>query len=242
MSTWTKAFLILLRLAIGWHFFIEGVEKIQSVNTGPTETNRPWSSAGYLQEASGPLGNYFRRQIGDPDLETCQQVGGGTRAEPLPHHDRQEVDGVGLGKWFHPAITIHRQGGLTPGAHVIQPGDMLHTDFGLVYLGFSTDTQHNAYVLKPGETDARDAGARLLHSDLPASVPPRAYSPSQTRSSRDPFAASAAVDACSRARALCRVSVNAPLAPDPARQHGSPLPFPIPCFEAERIAGLSLYA
>ncbi len=37
---------------------------------------------------------------------------------------------------------------------VIQPGDMLHTDFGIVYLGFSTDTQHNAYVLKPGETDA----------------------------------------------------------------------------------------
>ena len=31
---------------------------------------------------------------------------------------------------------------------------MLHTDFGLVYLGFSTDTQHNAYVLLPGETDA----------------------------------------------------------------------------------------
>ena len=37
---------------------------------------------------------------------------------------------------------------------VIQRGDMLHTDFGIVYLGFSTDTQHNAYVLLPGETDA----------------------------------------------------------------------------------------
>ena len=36
----------------------------------------------------------------------------------------------------------------------IQPGDLLHTDFGLVYLGFSTDTQHLAYVLKPGETSA----------------------------------------------------------------------------------------
>jgi hypothetical protein len=31
---------------------------------------------------------------------------------------------------------------------------MLHTDFGIVYMGFSTDTQHNAYVLKPGETAA----------------------------------------------------------------------------------------
>ena len=42
----------------------------------------------------------------------------------------------------------------SPASSVIQRGDMLHTDFGLVYLGFSTDTQHNAYVLKPGETDA----------------------------------------------------------------------------------------
>ena len=40
----------------------------------------------------------------------------------------------------------------TAPTRVIQPGDMLHTDFGIVYLGFSTDTQHNAYVLKPGET------------------------------------------------------------------------------------------
>jgi hypothetical protein len=65
---------------------------------------------------------------------------------------------MGLGGWFHPSITIQRKGGLpaglAPDARVIQRGDMLHTDFGLVYLGFSTDTQHNAYVLLPGETDA----------------------------------------------------------------------------------------
>jgi hypothetical protein len=36
-----------------------------------------------------------------------------------------------------------------PSERVIQRGDMLHTDFGIVYLGFSTDTQHNAYVLLP---------------------------------------------------------------------------------------------
>ena len=46
-----------------------------------------------------------------------------------------------------------------PAPQVIQPGDLLHTDFGLVYLGFSTDTQHHAYVLKPGETTA-PAGLR----------------------------------------------------------------------------------
>jgi len=67
---------------------------------------------------------------------------------------RQRVVEMGLGKWFHPSVTIHRQGGVKPGENVIQRGDMLHTDFGLVYLGLSTDTQHNAYVLKAGETDA----------------------------------------------------------------------------------------
>jgi Xaa-Pro aminopeptidase len=37
---------------------------------------------------------------------------------------------------------------------VIQPGDLLHVDFGLDYMGPSTDWQKHAYVLKPGEKDA----------------------------------------------------------------------------------------
>ncbi|HEV8348100.1 MAG TPA: M24 family metallopeptidase [Vicinamibacterales bacterium] len=71
---------------------------------------------------------------------------------------RQRVADLGFGGWFHPTITIYRKGGVaTPaprGGDVIQRGDMLHCDFVLVYLGFSTDTQHNAYVLHPGETNA----------------------------------------------------------------------------------------
>jgi Xaa-Pro aminopeptidase len=79
---------------------------------------------------------------------------GKTTNEDVVWWMRQRVVEMGLGKWFQPSVTIHRQGGVKPGANVIQPGDMLHCDFGIVYLGFSTDTQHNAYVLKPGETDA----------------------------------------------------------------------------------------
>ena len=71
---------------------------------------------------------------------------------------RQRVAELGLGQWFHPSINIQRRGGLPaepdPQGTVIQRGDMLHTDFGIVMLGYSTDTQHNAYVLRPGETDA----------------------------------------------------------------------------------------
>ncbi len=85
---------------------------------------------------------------------------GKTTNEDVAWWMRQRVADMGLGNWFHPSVTIHRKGGIPPGTaadqRVIQRGDMLHTDFGLVYLGFSTDTQHNAYVLQSG----RDRRAR----------------------------------------------------------------------------------
>ena len=85
-------------------------------------------------------------------------VPGVTTSEDVAWWMRQRVAELGLGGWFHPSITIWRRGGvpsdIPPDRRVIQRGDMLHTDFGLVYLGFSTDTQHNAYILRPGETDA----------------------------------------------------------------------------------------
>ena len=84
-------------------------------------------------------------------------VPGVTTNEDVRWWMRQRVAELGLGQWFHPSVNVQRRGG-TPdaGPHgiVIERGDMLHTDFGIIGLGFSTDTQHNAYVLLPGETDA----------------------------------------------------------------------------------------
>jgi Xaa-Pro dipeptidase len=37
---------------------------------------------------------------------------------------------------------------------VIERGDVVHLDFGLTYMGFDTDWQKMAYVLREGETDA----------------------------------------------------------------------------------------
>src|SRR3954469_25676787 len=61
--------LVLLRLAIGWHFAFEGWHKVHELWVGPAEVNnnRPWSSAGYFREAHGPLGEVFRQAVGDPD-------------------------------------------------------------------------------------------------------------------------------------------------------------------------------
>ncbi len=75
---------------------------------------------------------------------------------------RQRVAELGLGQWFHPSVSVQRRGGVpdaTPHGTVIERGDLLHTDFGIIGLGFSTDTQHHAYVLLPGETEA-PAGLR----------------------------------------------------------------------------------
>ncbi|MDQ3171115.1 MAG: M24 family metallopeptidase, partial [Acidobacteriota bacterium] len=84
---------------------------------------------------------------------------GKTTTEDVVWWMRQRVADQGLGGWFHPSVSIQRKGGVKDDDSVIRAGDLLHTDFGLVYLGLSTDTQHHAYVLAPGESDA-PAGIR----------------------------------------------------------------------------------
>lgn len=71
---------------------------------------------------------------------------------------------AGVRTWFQPDLRVQRAGGagatsrgflaVAPEALVIQPGDLVHVDFGISYMGFDTDWQKMAYVLKPGETEA----------------------------------------------------------------------------------------
>jgi Xaa-Pro aminopeptidase len=86
---------------------------------------------------------------------------GKTTAEQVQWWYRDRLMQLGLDPWFHPSVAIQRQGakGMIEGDAVIQPGDLLWTDFGITYLRLNTDTQHLAYVLKPGETEA-PAGLR----------------------------------------------------------------------------------
>ncbi|MBL8799300.1 MAG: DoxX family protein [Planctomycetia bacterium] len=81
MNRLTCVFLILLRLAIGWHFLFEGLEKIHSDN---------WTSAGYLREASGPLAEHFRDLAGDPVLDrmTPLPLAAGEDPAQVPPHRR----------------------------------------------------------------------------------------------------------------------------------------------------------
>jgi Xaa-Pro aminopeptidase len=69
---------------------------------------------------------------------------------------RERIAELKLATWFQPGFNITRAGteATLDGDTVIMPGDLLWVDFGIKYLGLNTDTQHMAYVLKPGETDA----------------------------------------------------------------------------------------
>lgn len=76
----------------------------------------------------------------------------------------QQLNNIGVDTWFQPDLRIQRrqsETGLTGNflstakeSEVIQRGDLLHVDFGLNYMGLSTDWQKHAYVLKAGERDA----------------------------------------------------------------------------------------
>lgn len=107
---------------------------------------------GIVRTAHAIIAEAFSRKVITPGVTTAEQVQWWYRDRLLQ---------LGLEPWFHPSVAIQRQGakGMLEGAEVIQPGDLLWTDFGITYLRLNTDTQHLAYVLKPGETEA-PAGLR----------------------------------------------------------------------------------
>lgn len=78
---------------------------------------------------------------------------------------RDKIRQLGVVAWFHPSVSVQRQTLNDKGQkmtelfdpekdNIIRPGDLIHVDFGITYMGLNTDTQQHAYVLKPGETDA----------------------------------------------------------------------------------------
>ena len=97
--------------------------------------------------------------IADGLSEQAIQPGVTTTAD-LEWWYRDRIRELGFTAWFHPSVSIQRQGMTEDGdfssdaeAATIQPSDLVHVDFGISYLRLNTDTQHYAYVLKPGETE-----------------------------------------------------------------------------------------
>ena len=74
---------------------------------------------------------------------------------------REKVLSLKLKTWFHPTIDVQRNEESDLYAFdgkskydIIQPGDLVHCDFGISYLTLNTDCQQIAYVLKPNEKNA----------------------------------------------------------------------------------------
>jgi thiosulfate dehydrogenase [quinone] large subunit len=59
LTKWQLWSLVILRVAIGWHFLYEGIAKIMNPN---------WSSIGYLMDSRGLFAGIFQSIAGNPDL------------------------------------------------------------------------------------------------------------------------------------------------------------------------------
>ncbi len=116
------------------------------------------ASGGINLIAHGIIGEAFSSRVIHPGVTTAADVSWWMR---------QRACDLGLTCWFHPTVRIQRRGvgvlggpGGTPDEAIL-PGDFVHCDFGLHYLGLATDTQQNAYVLRRGE-EAPPAGLQRL--------------------------------------------------------------------------------
>ncbi|NLT58775.1 MAG: M24 family metallopeptidase [Clostridiales bacterium] len=82
-------------------------------------------------------------------------VPGKTHTSDVEWWLREEVHRLGLRESFANTVSIVRKGyPELRASDVIMPGDLVHCDFGLFYLGLATDMQRMIYVLRDGEETA----------------------------------------------------------------------------------------
>lgn len=129
--------------------YAERIVSAEGLAVGWLEQRLPEETAVYrhiMRVAHSVIGRAFSNEVIVPGVTT---------ADDVRWWMRQQVAEYGIDGWFHPSVGIQRKGVAEKfsGDAVIQRGDMLWTDFGIQYLGFATDTQHNAYVLRPGEIE-----------------------------------------------------------------------------------------
>lgn len=109
-----------------------------------------------LIEACRASHGYLRRALSGEVIEP-----GRTTTVDVEWWLRDAVGADGLSLWFHPTCSVQRRGGAVrdsfatkPAATVIEAGDLVHVDFGIVRDGYCTDQQQHAYVLRRAERRA----------------------------------------------------------------------------------------
>lgn len=76
----------------------------------------------------------------------------------------QQLNNIGVDTWFQADLRLQRKANTTgmtgqflstgKESDIIQRGDLIHVDFGLNYMGLSTDWQKHGYILEKGDRDA----------------------------------------------------------------------------------------
>jgi Xaa-Pro aminopeptidase len=139
--------------------YVDRLVSAEKVAIGWYETRSPRELSLYRHLAGighDLIAEFFSNRAITPDVTT---------ADDVEWWIRQRITALGLDTWFHPSIDIKRspEDRKRYGERdtVIRRGDLLHCDVGISYLGLTTDMQHNAYVLRLGETEA-PAGLREL--------------------------------------------------------------------------------
>ncbi len=79
---------------------------------------------------------------------------GATTTQEVVWWLREKIQELGMTTWFQPSVGVQRAGDVpSEGPVVIERGDLLWTDFGVIAMRLKTDTQHLGYVLREGETE-----------------------------------------------------------------------------------------
>ncbi|HXV71364.1 MAG TPA: M24 family metallopeptidase, partial [Acidimicrobiia bacterium] len=121
-------------LAVGW------------LETRLTEEIEP------MREACAIAHAFLRRALSNEVIEP-----GVTTTEDVAWWLAQTSHEHGFTNWFHPGVSVQRKGDAarTPADgiedRVIERGDLVHIDFGIVRSGYHTDQQQHGYVLGDGE-------------------------------------------------------------------------------------------
>ncbi|MCI0543244.1 MAG: M24 family metallopeptidase [Actinobacteria bacterium] len=122
---------------------------------GWLETRTP-EEVDIMREACGVAHDMLRRALSSEVIRA-----GETTTKEVEWWLRGMVRSAGHGDWFHPTCSVQRPGesrregfATAPAEEVVQTGDLVHIDFGIVYDGYCTDQQQHGYVPRPGEKEA----------------------------------------------------------------------------------------
>jgi hypothetical protein len=140
--------------------WVSRVVRAENLVVDYISTRVPAMSVPYRQlqrVAHALIARAFSAEVITPATTTTEDVGWWLR-------DR--IEAMGMEVWFHPDVSVQRHAarGKLPeqGPVVIERGDHLHCDVGILAMGLATDTQHVGYVLRDGEEHAPEGLRRAL--------------------------------------------------------------------------------